>query len=253
MEKRGLVGKIILIILGVLVLLGLIIGIYFYNFFVFKEVRICVGEGKETDLVCGSNQDCLNFVGFDESAIEGAPEVLRKTFGDVTEKAFYCDEKCFVGEIRGVDFGGNVEELISCEDGESEFLMEIRGKDALAILKWAKNMSEIEISKEVRICVGDWQNTGLSCENRDFCLEFLNASNNGPDGAPEVLGNFFDDVMKETVYCEGQCFVGRTRGIDGAGRFEELDSCKEDEREVLMVLDGESGVEVLDWMKAQSE
>ncbi len=48
--KKGLVGMIILGVFVFLLVAGIGAGIYFYNYYVFKEVRICIGEGVESPM-----------------------------------------------------------------------------------------------------------------------------------------------------------------------------------------------------------
>lgn len=140
MTKRGLIGMIILGIFGFLLIVGIGAGIYFYNYHVFKEFRICVGEGEETPIPCESQKDCLDMMNFSSDAIDGAPVFVKESFYNILESAVYCEESCFIGMIRGIDYeSGNIEELESCENEEEEFVMKIRGKEGIEILKWMKN------------------------------------------------------------------------------------------------------------------
>ncbi|NPE27174.1 hypothetical protein HNV12_04200 [Methanococcoides sp. SA1] len=137
--KRGLVGTVILVVIGVLVLSIAGAGIYFYNYHVFKEVRVCVGEGENLGVPCESDNECLS--GFNlEFKMDDVPEFLEKYFDTLLERAVYCDETCFLSEIRGIDFeSGELEELDSCFEDEEELVFEIKGKEGFEILMWARD------------------------------------------------------------------------------------------------------------------
>ena len=134
----GKVLKILGVVFLVVIILAIGTGIYFYNFHVFKTVRICVGEGVDSGLFCGSGQDCLGRVeGEVDASLDGAPDFVRENFEAVLGESIYCDETCFVREIRGLDYEtGEVVWLDSCESDETEFVVEIRGKEGIEILKW---------------------------------------------------------------------------------------------------------------------
>ena len=147
MKKRrgalGVIGIILLVFLAVI-----LVGVYYaYNFYVFKEIRICVGEGVATEAECVGVQDCLDFVGKSgmKVELEGAPDFLQKNFDDIVDEAIYCENVCYIGDVRGVDF--ETQELLdleSCEEGEFEFLMEIRGKEGIEILKFVNSLRDDE-------------------------------------------------------------------------------------------------------------
>ena len=142
MDKKGLVGWIILGVIFVM-LLGLIIsGGYFYNFHVFKTVRVCVGEGVDILYPCETNQECLDATGNTDImlSLDGAPEFVRRVFQETLDAAIYCDGTCFVGAVRGIDpETQELEILESCEVAESEIVAEIRGREGLEVLNWMKN------------------------------------------------------------------------------------------------------------------
>ena len=145
MKKRGLVGWIILGVIGIILLLVVIAGVYFYNFHVFKTVRICVGEANDVEYFCETTQDCIdaaeaNGVGADID-LSDASEFLQETFQEVLDEAVYCDGTCFVRDIRGVDpETQELEMLESCEVGETEIVAEIRGKEGLEIMRYLKSL-----------------------------------------------------------------------------------------------------------------
>lgn len=140
--KRGIVGIIILGVLGFLLIVGLSAGIYFYNFHVFKELRVCIGESQDVLIPCEVRQDCLDFMetnGVNFSALDEVPDFMRVKVNEILEKAVYCEETCFVRELRGIDLeGGGIEVLDSCLKDEDEVVMEIRGKEGIEVLKWMK-------------------------------------------------------------------------------------------------------------------
>lgn len=141
MEKRGSV----LLIIGIAILVLLIgivgAGIYFYNFYVFKTVRICVGDATDSMMPCDVTQDCVDYIVTSgmKFNLSNAPGFVRENFQKVFDEVIYCDESCFVRNVRGVNLETQeLEMLSSCEDGEIEFVMEIRGKEALEVWKWTR-------------------------------------------------------------------------------------------------------------------
>lgn len=137
----GRVLKIVGIVILVLVVLIVGAGIYFYNYYVFEKVRVCVGEGVDSEVSCVSVLDCADLVReqwLDIDLID-APDFVRENFQKVFDEAVYCDETCFVKDVRGIDYEtGELGKLESCDVGEVEFVMEIRGKEGLEVLKWMK-------------------------------------------------------------------------------------------------------------------
>ena len=141
MKKKGLVGKIVLIIFIVLILIIAGAGIYFYNFHVFKEVRVCIGESVDIRIPCGVSRDCLEIFDISLDELGGAPEFVMETARSVLDRVIYCDGTCFVRDVRGIDFeSGELEVGITCEYSEEEVVMEIRGKEGLEILDWMKGL-----------------------------------------------------------------------------------------------------------------
>jgi len=143
MKKHGGILMIVGIVFAIFMLIGVGAGIYFYNFYVFKEIRVCVGEGEDSMIPCNTREDCINLmreVGLDFSIMEGAPDFVNENFNNILETAVYCEGSCFVGSVRGVNYeSGEVEGLESCLDGEGEFVIKIRGKEGLEILRWMKD------------------------------------------------------------------------------------------------------------------
>ncbi|MCK5450118.1 hypothetical protein KAI32_04575 [Candidatus Pacearchaeota archaeon] len=130
MEKRG--GLLIVGIVFIVLFLGA--GFYFYNFYVFKTVRFCIGEAKDLEIPCKETLDCVNLIG-DE--LSDAPLFIQENFNRVIYDIVYCEGHCFLRDVRGVNLEtGELEILDSCKFGDKEILIEIRGKDGLEIWKW---------------------------------------------------------------------------------------------------------------------
>ena len=147
-RKSG--GVLLIIGIVVLVLVVLVVGavIYFYNFYVFETVRICVGEVNDTETVCGVKQDCYDLA--DEydvdlaAELDDAPDFIKDSFQEVIDESVYCNGTCFVKEIRGIDYDTKaLEYLENCEVGEVEFVVEIRGKEGLEVWNWMKERESV--------------------------------------------------------------------------------------------------------------
>ena len=142
MKKGGLIGLIILIVIVVVILVVSVAGIYFYNFHVFKTVRVCVGAANDTEVGCNVTQDCFDLAEKHGLTIDlgDAPNFVKENFQKVVDEAVYCDGTCFVKNVRGVSRETQeLEMLESCEDGEVEFAVDIRGKEGLEVLEWMKS------------------------------------------------------------------------------------------------------------------
>jgi hypothetical protein len=138
MEKKGGIFAII----G-LIILVLLIGtaFYFYSFHVFKTVRVCVGDATDTKIPCNISQECVDIAikfGSDINLSE-TPNFIQEEFQKVSDEAIYCDNTCFVKEVRGMDLEiGQLELLESCDSDETEFKIDIHGKEGIEIFKWLK-------------------------------------------------------------------------------------------------------------------
>lgn len=141
MKKRGVFGMIVLGSLIFLLVIAAIAGIYFYNYYVFKEIRICVGEGQDTMYPCENQKECLDLLNFTNDSIRGAPVFIQENFNAILNRAVYCKGSCFVGKIRGINYEtGELEGLESCSLNEDEFVIKIHGAEGLDILNWLKSM-----------------------------------------------------------------------------------------------------------------
>ncbi len=145
MNKKGGVLLIIGIVLLVLVILAVGAAIYFYNFYVFKTIRVCVGEGEDAFIPCESTQECRDLLHANNLIeMESVPVFVRETFEDILDESVYCEATCHVKRIRGINQETReLEELDSCEAGEKEFVIEIRGKEGLEIYKFLKEQGSI--------------------------------------------------------------------------------------------------------------
>ncbi len=141
MGKKGGVLEIIGIIFIVFVVISLVVGIYFYNFYVFKTIRICIGDAKNAMIPCETNQKCINFFQdkMQKTNLSDAPIFLQEKIQSVMNEAIYCNKTCFVRNIRGINLETQkLEMLKSCNSGESEIKVDINGKKGLGILMWLK-------------------------------------------------------------------------------------------------------------------
>jgi len=143
MEKKGSVLVIVAIVLGSLAVIAVGAGIYFYNFHVFKEVRLCLGDPTDTEFECSMVQDCLDEAENLQTQynISELPKFAREKLEMLAEDAVYCEGTCKVKNIRGINLETyEVEELESCEEGETEVLMKIRGKEGIQIWNYVKDL-----------------------------------------------------------------------------------------------------------------
>lgn len=140
-RKSGSVGMIILIVVAVLIIIAGGVAVYFYNFHVFKTVRICVGEGVDTGMSCSVTQDCIDLAeenGFSVD-LSDAPVFVQENFQRAIDEIVYCETTCFAKNVRGIDFETQeLQMLENCENGEVEIAVDIHGKEGLAIMKWLK-------------------------------------------------------------------------------------------------------------------
>ena len=74
--------KVLLIIIGVITLLIVAGGVYFYNFYTLKDVKVCITNNvNDTRIACSTNGECARlFAGSSEdiiSQIDKMPSILR--------------------------------------------------------------------------------------------------------------------------------------------------------------------------------
>ena len=107
------------------------LAIYFYNFYTFAQLRICISNEVENSIVsCSANEQCRNYF-FDNTDglkenYEKAPDILKEKIDEVFEKAVYCQTTCKVRKISELDKASIIE---SCQEGEQEVVLNIKGKE----------------------------------------------------------------------------------------------------------------------------
>lgn len=141
MNKQGGVLKILGIVFLVVVIASLIAGVYFYNFYVFKTVRVCLGEANNIMVPCNTNQDCFNILKgqIRKANLSDAPPFVQNELQKVISEATYCNKTCFVRDIRGINLKTQKFEMLnSCTTTESEIKEEINGKRGIELLMWLK-------------------------------------------------------------------------------------------------------------------
>lgn len=145
MNNRGFV-KIVLIIISILLLIVIGGAYYAYNFHVYKTIRICIGSEMNTSFSCSSLDDCKGYLeafsgkSFEiDERLNTAPVFIQEKAREIIDKSFYCDNFCFLREIRGINFNDfSIEFLERCEIDEEEILIEIRGKEGLELADYIK-------------------------------------------------------------------------------------------------------------------
>ena len=152
MAKRNIL-KIFLIFFGIVLLLGFLVGFYFYNYYVFETVEICVGDYQEIGQSCETVQDCLNllenyeenfnetnFSGFgDYGNVSDLPDFAKERLFEFSDELISCDGVCKVRSIGGFN-SKYLENNIPADCSESGKILstEIRGNDVLGIFRFLK-------------------------------------------------------------------------------------------------------------------
>ena len=143
MEDKGSVWIVVAIVLGSLAIIAIGAGIYFYNFYVFKEVRLCLGESEDTGFSCSTVQDCLDEAENlqAEYNLSELPDFVREKLEMLVREAVYCDGTCKIKNVRGINLQTyELEELDFCGENETEILMKIRGKEGIQVWNYVKNL-----------------------------------------------------------------------------------------------------------------
>jgi len=142
MKKRGSILKVLGIIFLVFFFV-VIFGIYYlYNFYVFKEIRLCVGEAENSQISCSSSQDCISQINLESNRenIKKLPGFAKEKFQEILNYSVYCENSCFIRKIRGVNIETQqIENLDLCNLGEKEFIIKIHGKEGLEILSFSRS------------------------------------------------------------------------------------------------------------------
>ena len=139
MNKGGFIFKLIIGILLVIVLATVGVIVYFYNFYTFKTVRVCLSEvGRDTNITCETDDDCLEIArAFNQEVDDDTPEIIRHNFKRVFNESMYCNGTCYIRETRGFT-SQDLEFLDSCNESEIEIAVDVKGKDAVQIFNWLK-------------------------------------------------------------------------------------------------------------------
>lgn len=137
--------KAILIIFLIIILLVGAAGAYLYYFHVFKTFRVCVSNDvQDTPIPCETDEQCLNTVLDNlpqlKKTIGIAPPFIQRKISEVTEEVAYCESTCKLRIIYGDLTGQQVD---SCEPGDKEIKVEIRGKEGLEILDFVRKNPEL--------------------------------------------------------------------------------------------------------------
>jgi len=157
MDKKGGLLKIIVTVIIVLLLILAALAFYFYNFYVFKTVRVCIGDSVDTKIPCNTSQNCIDVLIRNkiESDLNSAPEFVQEKFKKVINDVIYCDMTCQVKNVSGINYKtGKLEIIDKCKMGEKEIKMDIRGKEGMEILKW---MQEQNLKLYNYYFILDWQ------------------------------------------------------------------------------------------------
>lgn len=89
----------------------------------------------DTIAPCESREGCLRLFNISLDIIVGFFEIIRENAESILRKGIYCDEACFVRNIRGINFeNGEFNILENCGDNEEEVAVEVREKERLEIL-----------------------------------------------------------------------------------------------------------------------
>jgi len=143
--KKGGVLKVMLIIFLVLVVLIIGVGIYFYNFHVFKTVKVCISENTtDTKINCSSNQFCIDDIFKNSSVLQerinNSPKFVGEKMVEIFNSAIVCDNTCRIKQVKGLE--NPMENTISsCLAGEKEIKLEVHGKEAVQFALWMKKQS----------------------------------------------------------------------------------------------------------------
>lgn len=143
MKKVGGVLVIMAIVLGSLAVIAISAGVYFYNFHVFKEVRLCLGESTDTEFECSMVQDCFDKADEIQTKYNFSelPDFAIDLLDSLADEAVYCEDTCKVRNIRGINLETyELEDLEFCDAGEKEVVLDIRGKEGIQIWNFVKGL-----------------------------------------------------------------------------------------------------------------
>ncbi len=129
-NKAGILKIFGIIFLILIIIIGATI-FYFYQFHIFKEMKMCVSNQEQnSNISCTNNQECIDlFFNISNTSIqdlEETPENLRNMYFEVLNEAIYCNNTCIYKDIYD---NFNNEFFIGCSSGDKEFSLKIRGKE----------------------------------------------------------------------------------------------------------------------------
>jgi hypothetical protein len=140
MNKRGLILKIIAIVF----IASLALGIYLYNYRVYKTMRVCITEDViDTQAECSEDLECVNKFKKENKEfsdkLETSPDFIKTKLLEAIEGSVYCDVTCKNKEICGDLVKESCKNETSCEEGEKEILIQIRGSDLTGLARFLKD------------------------------------------------------------------------------------------------------------------
>ena len=137
-------GKILKVIGIAFLIIILLIGglfIYFYNFYVFKTIRVCItDQSDDLKIACQNSSFCISFAEqslFNNSQTTGLPEGIKQKLNEVIASSVFCSQTCKMKKFYGMGIG-NDPEADRCKQGETEIKYEIKGKEGLEILNFMR-------------------------------------------------------------------------------------------------------------------
>ena len=108
-----------------------------YNFYVFKTIRVCIGDETDLKVPCNLDKECLAIIQEDSSdfeMLEDMPDFIKEEFEEIIEEIVCCDETCRYKE----SVFGFSEEIRACKQDEKMIILEIKGKQAWEFYKYIK-------------------------------------------------------------------------------------------------------------------
>lgn len=143
LKSTSSIAKTVLIIAIILILIIAGVVAYLYYSHVFYTFKICISEEAEnTFVLCGTQQQCIDHVNNQmtpeqKSQFENIPEIAQDKIEEARDKSVFCDIHCKEKTIYGEGLGG-VDKVESCEPGDEEISLEIRGKEGLKLYSYLK-------------------------------------------------------------------------------------------------------------------
>lgn len=111
------------------------------------------------------------------------------------------------------------------------------------------------VFETARVCVsGESQSTNITCQIDDDCRGVTNLfiGNINFNSAPTILSESVNRVINESIYCDGVCFVRETRSVNSTSdKFEFLDSCFENETEIVADIRAKDAVQLFRWIRGK--